>query len=150
MTNALIFLAQMSGVYLRYLPFSLEITSDEKSLLLKRFLLWAAADSLITFFILSDGLTYRAFKIAMLVAVRFDFDVGDSRQSSATFFRFRNASFVVLYVAFGGGGRGRFDSRANVRRILVAATDDVSRVFRRAFQSRTKIFREPVAVEQTL
>ena len=40
MTNALIFLAQMSGVYLRYLPFSLEITSDEKSLLLKRFLLW--------------------------------------------------------------------------------------------------------------
>lgn len=67
MTNALIFLAQMSGVYLRYLPFSLEITSDEKSLLLKRFLLWAAADSLITFFILSDGLTYRAFKIAMLI-----------------------------------------------------------------------------------
>lgn len=67
MTNVLIFFAQMSGVYLRYLPFSSEITSDEKKLLLKRFLLWIAADLAITFFILSDGLTYRAFKIVMLV-----------------------------------------------------------------------------------
>ena len=65
MTTALIFLAQLSGVYLRYLPFSREMSSSEKSLLAKRFLLWALADVAITFFILSDGLTYRALKITL-------------------------------------------------------------------------------------
>ena len=61
----IILAAQFSGVYLRYLPFSREISADEKSLLAKRFLLWSAADLAITFFLLTDGLTYRAFKIAM-------------------------------------------------------------------------------------
>ena len=65
MTSALIILVQFSGVYLRYLPFSRELSADEKSLLAKRFLLWSAADWVITCLILSDGLTYRAFKIAM-------------------------------------------------------------------------------------
>lgn len=62
----IILAAQFSGVYLRYLPFSREISANEKSLLAKRFLLWFAADFALTYFIVSDGLTYRAFKIAML------------------------------------------------------------------------------------
>ena len=67
MQSVLIILAQLSGVYLRYLPFSREMSADEKSLLAKRFLLWLAADFAITVFVLSDGLTFRAFKFLMLV-----------------------------------------------------------------------------------
>ena len=66
MTVVLIILAQLSGVYLRYLPFSRELSSGEKTLLAKRFLLWLAADFAITSFVLTDGLTYRAFKFLML------------------------------------------------------------------------------------
>ena len=66
MTVALIILAQLSGVYLRYLPFSRELSSSEKTLLAKRFLLWLAADSAITSFAVTDGLIYREFKLLML------------------------------------------------------------------------------------
>ena len=67
MQSFLIISAQLSGAYLRYLPFRREMSSDEKSLLAKRFLLWTLADFAITVFVLSDGLTYRAFKFLMLI-----------------------------------------------------------------------------------
>lgn len=66
MTVALIILVQFSGVYLRYLPFNRELSSPEKISLAKRFLLWSAADFAIIAFVLTDGLTYRAFKIMIL------------------------------------------------------------------------------------
>lgn len=66
MTLALIISVQLSGVYLRYLPFSRELSSPEKISLAKRFLLWSAADLAISAFVLTDGLTYRAFKITIL------------------------------------------------------------------------------------
>lgn len=67
MQSVLIILAQLSGVYLRYLPFSRELSSDEKTLLAKRFLLWLAADFAITLFVVTDGLTYRTFKLLMFM-----------------------------------------------------------------------------------
>ena len=59
----ILLLVQFSGVYLRYLPFSRELTPDQSSKLIKSFLLWGVIDFGLNIFLLSDGLTYRAFKI---------------------------------------------------------------------------------------
>ena len=56
---------QLSGTYLRYLPFSREISEKELSNLKKYFFLWTFADLTLNFILFSDGLTYRAYKIAL-------------------------------------------------------------------------------------
>ena len=60
-------LNQLAGAYLRYLPFSREMSSEQKALLLKRFLLWTLANLTIDAILFADGVSYAAFKIAMFV-----------------------------------------------------------------------------------
>ena len=60
-------LAQISGAYIRYLPFSRELSEEKISLLRKSFLIWSLADFVINLFLFSDEISYRTFKIALLV-----------------------------------------------------------------------------------
>ncbi|MBR3745476.1 MAG: sensor histidine kinase [Selenomonadaceae bacterium] len=60
-------LNQLSSAYLRYLPFSREMSAEQKSLLLKRFLLWTLANLAIDTLLFADGVSFAAFKIAMFV-----------------------------------------------------------------------------------
>lgn len=56
-------LIQISSAYLRYLPFSGEVSSKTRSELTKYLLLWSLAGLAINCWIFGDGITYRAFKI---------------------------------------------------------------------------------------
>ena len=58
---------QLTGAYLRYLPFSQELSEETVSRLRKNFLLWSLAGLLINFYIFSDGVTYRAFKTSAIL-----------------------------------------------------------------------------------
>ena len=58
-------LVQLSSAYLRYLPFSRELSDETISKLLKSFLLWSLAGLAINLYIFSDGLTYRAYKTVL-------------------------------------------------------------------------------------
>ena len=60
-------LNQLAGAYLRYLPFSREMTAEQKALLLKRFLLWTLANLAIDSVLFADGVSFAAFKIALFV-----------------------------------------------------------------------------------
>ena len=56
---------QLSGTYLRYLPFSRTISEKERAELKKLFFLWTFADLVLNFILFADGLNYRAYKIAL-------------------------------------------------------------------------------------
>ena len=58
-------LIQISSAYLRYLPFSGEINSKERSELIKWILLWSLFALAINFWIFDGGISYRAFKTAL-------------------------------------------------------------------------------------
>ena len=61
----IITLIQLTSCYLRYLPFSTEITIHERNLLIKSFLTWSVVDSLINLYFFSDDINYRIFKITL-------------------------------------------------------------------------------------
>ncbi|MBR3051027.1 MAG: hypothetical protein IKG61_06210 [Selenomonadaceae bacterium] len=67
LTGVVFLLAQISGVYLRYLPFSAELSAEETSRLWKYFLLWSLVNLAIGLWIFSDEMTYRRFKIELLL-----------------------------------------------------------------------------------
>ena len=58
-------LAQISGAYLRYLPFSGEISEKQLSALKKGIILWSFVDFGLNLLIFSDGLSYLTYKIAL-------------------------------------------------------------------------------------
>ena len=58
---------QLSSVYLRYLPFSKDLSKEKISRLMKSCLLWSLFSLAINLFIFSDGVTYRAFKISFTI-----------------------------------------------------------------------------------
>lgn len=58
---------QLSGAYLRYLPFSREISEEKLYALKKYFILWSVISFALNFWILSDGLSYFAFKVILLI-----------------------------------------------------------------------------------
>lgn len=60
-------LIQLSSCYLRYLPFSPEISTHERNLLIRSFLIWSLAGFLLNIYIFSDGINYRAFKLAFYI-----------------------------------------------------------------------------------
>lgn len=64
--SVILTIIQISGCYLRYLPFSNEISIRERNLLTRSFLAWSFAAFLLNMYIYSDGITYRAFKISLL------------------------------------------------------------------------------------
>ena len=55
---------QLSSAYLRYLPFSRELSEEKFSRLRKSFLLWSLVGLTINLCIFADGVTYRAFKLS--------------------------------------------------------------------------------------
>ena len=57
-------LIQFSSAYLRYLPFSRELSPEKVSKLRKYFSLWSLAGLTINFFIFSNGINYLTYKIA--------------------------------------------------------------------------------------
>ncbi|MBR0288766.1 MAG: GHKL domain-containing protein [Selenomonadaceae bacterium] len=59
---------QLSSCYLRYLPFSKDLSDEIISRLVKSFLLWGLVGLAINFYIFSDGVTYRAFKTSFLIS----------------------------------------------------------------------------------
>lgn len=58
---------QLSGAYLRYLPFSKNLSEEKISQLVQVFLLWSVIGLAINFYILLDGVTYRAFKTLLFI-----------------------------------------------------------------------------------
>lgn len=58
---------QLSSAYLRYLPFSKDLSAEIISRLAKSLLLWSLVSLAMNFFIFSDGVTYRAFKTSFLI-----------------------------------------------------------------------------------
>lgn len=64
--SVLLTIVQIVGCYLRYLPFSNEISIRERNLLTRSFLAWSFAAFLLNMYIFSDGITYRAFKTSLL------------------------------------------------------------------------------------
>lgn len=60
-------LVQISSAYLRYLPFERELSPEITDKLAKSILLWSLAGFVINFFIFSDVITYKAFKMSFSV-----------------------------------------------------------------------------------
>lgn len=60
-------LNQLASAYLRYLPFSREMSAEQKNLLLKKFLLWTLANLTIDSLLFADGVSFAGFKFAMFV-----------------------------------------------------------------------------------
>lgn len=60
-------LTQLSDAYLRYLPFSREISEPDVAELANRYLIWSVLGFAINVFLADDGVSYRAYKLSMLV-----------------------------------------------------------------------------------
>ena len=66
-SDVVLTIIQLSGAYLRYLPFSRDISEEKLYALKKWFILLSLASFVLDLWILSDGLSYFAFKIILLV-----------------------------------------------------------------------------------
>lgn len=66
-SDVILTIIQLSGAYLRYLPFSREISEEELTALKKYFILWSVISFALNLWILSDGLSYFAFKVILLI-----------------------------------------------------------------------------------
>lgn len=66
-SNVIFVIIQLLGAYLRYLPFSRDISAEKLYALKKWFILWSLLSFVLGLWLLSYGLSYFAFKIILLV-----------------------------------------------------------------------------------
>ena len=66
-TSGAITLVQLSSAYLRYLPFSSELSDAQVARLRQRFLLWSLVNLAMNLFFFADGVSYRAFKVSFSI-----------------------------------------------------------------------------------
>ena len=65
--SVIITLVQIGDTYLRYLPFSREMSAQEVAELKKKILLWSVFGFALNVFLFSDAVNYRAYKISLLI-----------------------------------------------------------------------------------